>query len=135
MFIAVNCKDGSSRCFEVKLITFDPKKGISIYGEKDIKSLRVYVSLTGDIKTEFSMPSSELNEVKNCKVPGMIFKKNEGELKEETWQGLPAYRKEDAEGEILVNSWNVPEEAVGSIITKHCETVEQLYNNLVSLLA
>lgn len=134
MFIAVNCKDGSSRCFEVKLITFDPKKGISIYGEKDIKSLRVYVSLTGDIKTEFSVPSSELNEVKNCKVPGMIFKRNEGELKEETWQGLPAYREEDTEGEILVESWNVSN-AIGSIITKHCETVEQLYNNLVSLLA
>jgi len=80
------------------------------------------------------MPSSELNEVKNCKVPGMIFKRNEGELKEETWQGLPAYREEDTEGEILVESWNVSDKISVDVGT-HCETIEQLYNNLVSLLA
>ncbi len=146
MFIEVNCKNGSSRCFKVKSVAFDPKKGISIYGEKD----RVCISMAGDIETEFSAPISELNEVENCKIPGMIFKKNKGELDDYNDDyadddecllpengGLlgnlmnPANTKGE---EILVVSTG---EISGNIhvgYDSYCKSVKELYDYLISLL-
>ena len=146
MFIEVNCKGGSSRCFEVKSVAFDPKKGISIYGEKD----RVRISMAGDIETEFSAPTPELNEVEDCKIPGMIFKKNKGEL--DDYNDDYAYDDEclipenggllgnlmnpaNTNGEeiLVVDSWEISDKIhVGPC--SYCESVKKLYDYLISLL-
>lgn len=111
MNIAVSCKNDSFRCFEVKLITFNPETGIKIYGEKDF--CKIYISPKGEIKTPANL--SEWQEVVTCEIKGDAFRKSKEEERKNQFD-------EEVEDSVIMY---FSKSTGGSAVT-----IEKLYNNL-----
>lgn len=61
MFISVNCENGSSFCFEVKILSYSQETGLSIHGQDE--NFFVFVDTGGNIETADSIDSVKIESV------------------------------------------------------------------------
>lgn len=77
MFISLNCENGNSACFQIRLVTYAPDLGVMIYGPEE--SLFILVKKSGDIETADFAGSVK---IESCELPDFSFFKSSGSDKE-----------------------------------------------------
>lgn len=61
MFVSVNCENGSSFCFEVKILSYNQETGLSIHGQDE--NFFVFVNTYGNIETADALESIKVESV------------------------------------------------------------------------
>lgn len=77
MFVSVNCENGSSFCFEVKVLSYSQETGLSIHGQDE--NFFVFVDTGGNIETADPIDSVKIESVE---LPDFSFFKSSGSDKE-----------------------------------------------------
>lgn len=82
MFISLNCENGNSACFQIRLVTYAPDLGVMIYGPEE--SLFILVKESGDIETADIAGSVK---IESCELADFSFFKSSDGDKEKVITG------------------------------------------------